>query len=218
MLAASVGLPLGLILRQLSPYFIYNDVVALAVATWTAALSSLSSAGLYKRVVEVQTKPLGIYHAHNVSPDQAWSQQELSNIYNKICGLHSKERFHIHPRSSTGLAIRSYFEDVLQDFKSPQLYNSALKAFPSACDTIEKAVLAFENGDVILECVQSSPIDIWQNIMSVSRELSGRLHVIILLENADIFRSQLDTNAFCKLFVLPSKTLWNHANTCCKGR
>jgi hypothetical protein len=202
-LAASVGLPLGLILRRLSPDFIYNDVIALAVATWTAALFSLYSAGFYKRVVGVQKRPSGKYHAYNMRPDQAWSQQELYSIYDKICGLHAKEGFHVNPRSSAGLAIKSCFAHALQDLKSPQLCSSALKAFPSACDIIEKTILAFESGDVILECVRSSSIDIEQSIMGVSRELSGRLHVIILREATDVFRSQLDTISFCKLSVLP---------------
>ncbi|POS88089.1 hypothetical protein EPUL_000337 [Erysiphe pulchra] len=160
------GILLGQLLRYLFPKFIYCDVIALTVATWTAAILSLWFAQIKTRRSELQnfkilskrsrnnhSKETGVYHAFtDLEKDPILSQDELHTIFKSIL---LEKCYRLNPQTYPGLQVRSILLYSLGIYRNPRedFSKFVLKAFPNAASILELVVMYLERGDVVIDCV-----------------------------------------------------------------
>ena len=148
--ACFVGFPIGIALKYVFPSFQYAQVIALASATWTAAILSLGTAKLSAPRKRRSVMPSGKckYRAYGgYGTDHEWSQSELEAIYDGICSEPPESRFHIQARGQPGTEIKS----LLLSCGDHSLSRLALDAFPNATDLSRKIVAAWEFGTITVE-------------------------------------------------------------------
>ena len=148
--ACLVGIPLGIALKFVFPSFQYNQVIALATGTWTAAILSFRTAKLStprkrRSVMPSDKCKYRAYGGHGV--DHEWSQSELEAIYDGICSEPSEMRFQIQARGQPGTEIKS----LLLSCGDHSLSRIALNAFPNATELARRIVAAWEFGTVTVE-------------------------------------------------------------------
>ncbi|KHJ35338.1 putative glycosyl group 1 family protein [Erysiphe necator] len=181
-IAVILGILTGQLLRYSVPSFIYCDVIALTVATWTAAILSLwfaqikskrSDLRIYKvsgkNLVNAHNKNGSIYHAFTeLEKDPLLSQDELHTIFQGMLRVRYNR---INPQTCPGLQIRSILLDSLGIYHNPreELTKFALRAFPNAASLLKLAVIYLEQGDVVIDCV---PIKIMTNYFIGLRAVS----------------------------------------------
>jgi hypothetical protein len=151
LIGVSVGLPLGFILHHEFPHFVYTDIIALGVATWTVAILSLWAG---KIVGTPDDKPLsvveGSFHAYNGSgPDQKWSQPELQALQDKLSNLPHGERLVVDPNSDFGIQVKL----ILETCRHADLPDLASRAFPEAQKLLELTRKVFEERTITVKLV-----------------------------------------------------------------
>ncbi|RKF62390.1 putative glycosyl group 1 family protein [Erysiphe neolycopersici] len=209
------GILLGQLLRYLFPDFIYCDVIALTVATWTAAILSLWFAQIKKRRFNLQnfkisskhsrnnnSRETGVYHAFtNLEIDPFLSQDELHTIFQRIL---QEKCYRINPRTYPGLQVRSILLYSLGIYRNPRedFSKFALKAFPNAASMLELVVMYLERGDVVIDCV---PITIMTdnliNLRALSCFKNDRLQIVFGCDMEKINKQQSVITKFPQLQV-----------------
>lgn len=146
-----LGLPVGFILRTLLPNFLYSDVIALGVGTWTVAILSLWAVQIVgKTLDEPVTLAEKAYHAfYDPGPDPAWSQDEIRLNYDLIRSLPNDKHPLLDPESYQGQQMRL----ILSSASVEELPDIAKHAFPSAARLLESSLRAFNDGKVVVELV-----------------------------------------------------------------
>ncbi|KAJ9651290.1 hypothetical protein H2201_009280, partial [Coniosporium apollinis] len=185
LIAAVVGLPIGLILKRVNSQWPYNGVVALAAATWTAALTSLYTAriglpGKTKPKPAGPAKDLRAYHG--VSVDQKWSQAELEAFYEGLLAVPTEERFIVDAQDHPGSQIRA----ILLSCHHNSLSDLALAAYPNAPHLVREMVAAWEQGSVTVELISMrSVVKSEADIRALTCYTEGRLHLFIASDSDD---------------------------------
>jgi hypothetical protein len=212
--AVLVGLPLGQLLRHYFREWMYCDVVALGVATWTAAILSLYYARIKSKPINRigqplrsgdlsnATSPEGVYHAFsNPGKDPLLSQDEMRILYQNLRALREEERYEVDPQTHPGLEIKSVLLHALGDFRGNRgpLSKFALEAFPEAAELLESAVFAFEHGSVVIDCVPVSAMsDSFADVKAISFACNGSLRIIIGCEMMNVQEQQSSISNFCQ--------------------
>ena len=192
----------------------YCDVTALGVATWTAGILSLYYARIKKRSVRgalhrgdshhVYSKLStdGTFHAFtNPGQNPLLSQGELRIIYDNLSALREEERYQVDPQNHPGLGIKSVLLHALRNCKDGrgQLTRFALEAFPDAADLLEQAILAFENGSIVIDCVPMAVMtEAFSDVRAVSRSFNGDIRIITGCEMVDVLDQQSSIKIFCR--------------------
>lgn len=178
--AVFFGLTTGLLLHGLWPGFAYNSVIALAVATWTAALLSLWTSKIrlpsFKDDTEVKTPP--VFHSTSaLGPHPQLTQKALSEIFESMCALPEEFRFRLDPLTHPGV-------EVLEILKSRgNQFNSVVQAaFRSADKLVHGTAELWETGETIVDLVpERHLIQQEQKMRSISRTAGSRLHIFIFI-------------------------------------
>ncbi|EON67197.1 hypothetical protein W97_06450 [Coniosporium apollinis CBS 100218] len=177
--AAAIALPLGLILKRVNSQWPYNGVVALAVATWIAALTSLYTAriGLPGKAKAAPAGPTKDFRAyHGVSVDQKWSQAELEAFHEGLLSVPREERFIVDAQNHPGTEIRA----ILLSCHPDSLSNLALAAYPNAPHLVRKVVAAWEQGAIAVELTSMrSVVKPEADVRALTCYTEGRLHLFI---------------------------------------
>jgi hypothetical protein len=207
--AVVVGLPLGLILKSVNKHndgtladlipgvsgeeiikdatkvatrhFAYTDVVALAVATWLAAILSFRTAkvGLPKKLPLVQEKIDKKYHGYGgLGIDQKWSQSELGAFYRGVTNPNrtDQDRFIIPPDKHPGTEIKA----MLMTCNAGNLPAISSDAFPNVSDLMAKIIDTWNRGNILLELTSMhSIVPAEADLRALSYFSQGRLHIIV---------------------------------------
>ncbi|KAL2067476.1 hypothetical protein VTL71DRAFT_1901 [Oculimacula yallundae] len=212
--AVSIGIPLGQVIRHYYPTFLYRDVIALAAATWTAAILTLHYARIRSKSVQkvadsstadsqyVSIAPEGLYKAFS-SPgkDPLLSQDELRIIYNNLRAMRDEERYQIDPQTHPGLEIKSVVLHALGNFRDARgsLSKFTLEAFPEAAELLEMAAFAFERGTVVVDCIPISAMpEGFSELKAVAFTHNGHLRIIVGCEMMDVREQQSSITNFCQ--------------------
>jgi hypothetical protein len=180
-IASVIGLLVGLILNHFQFEFPFNNVIALAVATWTAALLSLRRAHLgaprAKYDTVIKTTPV-VHSSTALGPRAQLSQKALSDIVDTIYTLPAEFRHTLDPFTHPGVEVMTI---LMSRSKSP---NPKLvqAAFPSAEQLIYRTAELWKNGDTVVELVPRRHIlQQEQNMRSITRTISDRVHIFVFL-------------------------------------
>lgn len=190
MIGFFVGLPIGFILRSQLPQFLYSDIIALGIATWTAAILSLWAV---KIVSKTRNRPIPTLEAryHTVSSpgvDQEWSQHELHIQYDSLLSLPDKLRSPVDPESYLGQQIKL----VLKSCTSNKLSSLAKQAFPSTDSLIDRSSKLFEDGIVLIELISVAHLRKDDGSMrAISCESGSIIRVLVGCEARGVSRQQI---------------------------
>lgn len=204
--AVAIGLPLGQVLRKYLPHFGYSDVIALAAATWTAAILSLYYARIKSKSALPQNNAyskLGsdtAYHSFaRPGKDPLLSQNELKIIFGNLTAMRDEEKYRLDPVTPPGLEVKSVLAGAIRNFRLPQDHlQIAIEAFPEAAKLLDSALSAFENGSLTIDCVQMSAMTV-TDVKAVSYFCNGHLRIIMGCEMMDTANQQSSISMFCRM-------------------
>lgn len=190
-------------------------MVALAVATWTAAFLSLYYAGIRAKPID-NTDSEG--HLWNkISQDRSFheytspgrevllSQDELRITFENLEALDDDEKYEVDPLTHPGLEIKSILTHAIGIFEEikessvESIPNFALRAFPEGKDLLMEAIAAFENGKIVVECVSMSMFSHeFKDLKAVSCDSNDLIRVIVGCEAMDAMEQQSSISIFCQ--------------------
>ncbi|KAI1002392.1 hypothetical protein K3495_g5809 [Podosphaera aphanis] len=213
-IAISLGIPFGQALRYFFPEFIYCDVSALGVATWTAAILSLWFARIRTKKPKFNLKILGnnpeydriqgegIYFAFtDPGKDSYLSQDELRIIFHNLLEIREEERYRIDPEVYPGLEVSSILLRALGEYRNPHEEYSkfALEAFPNALELLASAVIALDSGEIIIDIVPIKAMaDHFGHLNAISCIKNEKLRIFIGCEAVNIYEQVPQINNFCQ--------------------
>jgi hypothetical protein len=178
----------------------YNGVIALAVAAWAAAFFSLYSAGIHSKLIRnAHNAPVGVYHFYGLDSDKGWSQSELRNSYDKLLEVPDEDKYRVRPSSPSGLEIKAFLAQAMPFIKSESFPKWLKDSFPDACEIIEKTILAFENAEIVVDCISGAQGLTDPTVRGLSHRLSGKTHSLLLCDTRTSLQTQAGRTAFCKL-------------------
>jgi hypothetical protein len=192
----------------------YCDVVALAVACWTAGILSLYYARIKTKSPNVAANSSGTVHAYsrisddvvyhafsNPGKDPMLSQDELQILYDNLRALREEERYEVEPLKNPGLEIKSILLHALKGYSVPGAASSrvAFEAFPEAAELLKQTVHLFETGSVVLDCIPMAAMTAeFTDIKAVGCFVNGHLRIIIGCEMMDVANQQSCISIFCR--------------------
>ena len=188
LIGVSIGLPLGFVLHHEFPKFVYTDIIALGVATWTVAILSLWAG---KLVGNPDNKPLssikGEFRGYSgYGPDQSWSQPELQSLHEKLTQLPQGERLVVDPKSEFGGQVNL----ILDTCRYSDLPEMASRAFPEAQKLLELASKLFEEQTVTVKLVSVDHFTKYDKAMrAVSHIVQDKVQLFVGCETKYISRS-----------------------------
>lgn len=178
--AVVIGLVVGLVLHRVVPTFRFNGVLALGVASWTAAFMSVFHIHLGKP----KEKDTGlntakaVHSSTAIPPHTQQSQASLSEMVDSISTLEPGLRFRLNPDTHPGIEVM----DILRSrskYHQPKLVSAA---FPHADQMIHQTRVLWKSGEVIIDLVPMRHfLKQEQKLKTVSRDSNGVLHVFIFL-------------------------------------
>ncbi|PGH17216.1 hypothetical protein AJ80_04925 [Polytolypa hystricis UAMH7299] len=172
LIAVGIGLPIGIILKKLKPDFLYSGVIALMIATWTAAILSLRAAKISMPKKVKSPVELGVsYHAHTAPwSDPDWSQQELQAFHDKLSSSPSEDHLVIDPQKHPSAEIKSIIRSHI-----PNLEHQA--AFPNAESIVDWLFDAWDNGTITIELVPAGALGPRIRALSCSSDESLKIWI-----------------------------------------
>jgi hypothetical protein len=206
---------MGQILRHFFPEFMYCDVTALGVATWTAAFLTIYYARIKtKKEYKTSKKSTsskqsytklgqdGNYHVFtNPGKDPLLSQDELRIVFHNLQALREEERYRIDPQTHPGLEIKSVLLHALGNCREPRgsLSKFSLEAFPEAAELVEMAVFALETGSVIVDCIPMAAMtEAFSDVRAVTFATGEELKIIVGCEMMSVHEQQSSISNFCQ--------------------
>jgi hypothetical protein len=204
LIGVAVGFPLGFILRSRLPGFLYSDVIALGVATWTVAILSLWAVRIVSKTID---KPMPItqnlYHAlFSPSVDPEWSQHELRRQYDSLISLPEKLHSHVDPESHLGSQVRL----VLASCSSDRLANLAKQAFPSADSIMGQTDALFKGSTIKIELVSIVYMrEAGAAMRAISCQSGGVIRVLVGCEKVGMSQQEIGHTDIHKLVYLLQK-------------
>ena len=178
-MATGVALPVGIILKKTLPSFSYNSVIALALATWLAAILSFQTVelGTSKELLEPQSDHEDKYHAYDPpGADLEWSHEELKARYDALCKLPNVDRFEVKPSDSHGMRIKAALSQTVSSLVDRNA--TEMTRF------VDATLRAFEDASVIVELVPSNSIwDGKEHSRALSRSQDGNVHLLVEADN-----------------------------------
>ncbi|KAL2829743.1 hypothetical protein BDW59DRAFT_158914 [Aspergillus cavernicola] len=192
LIGSIIGLPVGIALKACFPHFMYSQVIGLGAATWTVAILSLIPAkmGMPKRVdspVELG-KTFHAYTAPWCDPD--WSQQELQTFYESISLIPVEARLKLEPVTHPGVEVKQM---LLSRRKEPRIE----EAFPHSQDLVDRALKAWEAGEILLELVPLGSLG--PSIHALSCSTTDQLKIAVAVGRG--LNQRIDVSANCQVIA-----------------
>ncbi|KAL3424691.1 hypothetical protein PVAG01_03972 [Phlyctema vagabunda] len=184
-----IGFPLGFILRSQFPDFIYADIIALGVATWTVAVLSLWAAKILGPPERLSTSRSTdkTYRAYSsLGPDQAWSQPELQGLLEQLTELPENQLLLIDPGSEFGHEV----QQVLTEYSHAKLSELAERAFPEAAVLVRSSKAHFLERMITIEVVALRQFSKYNAMRAVSSINDAKIRVIFGCDIAGITQNE----------------------------
>lgn len=183
LVAVVVGLPIGFVIRRLAPLFAYNSVIALAVATWCAALLALQSAkiGLPTLKDSSPVTASAVFHSHGaIGSDFQPSQKELSDLFATITSLSSDACFRVGPLNHPGAEITS----ILQNSCKLDCSKLVSAAFPERVSILQRTTELWRSGKLQVDLVPIEyMVQFGYRTRAISRLVDADLHIIVSVQD-----------------------------------
>ncbi|KAK5150465.1 hypothetical protein LTS14_010155 [Recurvomyces mirabilis] len=200
LIAASLGLLLGPLLRTYHPYFQWSSVIALTVSTWTAAALSIRTADIgwprpstkFKHA-STEVKP-AIYSCASIS--SCPSHTVLSGTFEACCSVPFEEQYRIEPTTYPGTGVMNILtsKDISTKFEPLCAQSVASENLLAHVATL------WAQGNIIVDIV--SPHEVLkegQEMRSISRTLGDKLHVFVFVSSPT--QGQADVHGSCIMIV-----------------
>jgi glycosyltransferase involved in cell wall biosynthesis len=202
-LGASLGLPIGVLLRHSYPNFDFGDVIGLGVATWTVAVLSIWTSrvgwpNFNNHISDKGTVQVAVFHYDDypgcgINP----SQEALSELYASVSALPSELHNRISATGYPGVQITKILKGGNIE-RQPELVKEAIK---SADDILLRTGQLWTDGDITVDLV--SPMSLpqrWEQMRSVSRAVGDELHIFVFI-NPDVTGPEWisDTGRNCQI-------------------
>ncbi|KAK1140555.1 hypothetical protein N8T08_010301 [Aspergillus melleus] len=187
-----VGLPVGIALKVCLPGFLYSQVIGLGSATWTTAILALfaSKMGMPKRV-ESPVELGKTFHAFTAPwADPEWSQQELQTFFEGMSVIPADARLTLTPSIHPGVEVKNI---LLMRRKEPRIE----EAFPQSQELVNKALGAWEKGQIVLELVPLGSLG--PNIQALSCNTSTQLRIAVCVGRG--LDERIDVSANCQVIA-----------------
>ncbi|KAA8645897.1 uncharacterized protein ATNIH1004_007318 [Aspergillus tanneri] len=187
-----VGLSVGIALKVRLPGFIYSQVIGLGAATWTVAILTLLTAkmGMPKRV-ESPVELGKTFHAFTAPwADPDWSQQELQTFFEGISLIPADARLRLSPSIHPGVEVKNI---LLTRRREPRIE----EAFPQSQKLVDKALSAWEKGQISLELVPLGSLG--PNIQALSCNASDQLRIAVCVGRG--LDERIDVSANCQVIA-----------------
>jgi hypothetical protein len=221
LVAVLVGMPIGFILKRfntitdgfglwsegdLQTYprerdFAYNGVIALGIATWTAALLSFKTAkiGIPKKASLTDEKSHRTFHAYGgLGIDQKWSQTELEAFYDGVTSEPHRGKFVVSPADHPGTEIKA----LLLSCSEENLSSLALESFPAVSELVRKIIASWDRGLINIELISMrSVIPAEADVRAISYYTGGKLHILVEPGSENNSGQHLDITSNCKVIA-----------------
>jgi hypothetical protein len=182
--AVVAGLTVGLLLHRIQPRFSFNSVIALAVATWIAAIFSAWTAHLgnprpksYDTGISTTNK---VHASTGLNYGYQPSQNELVETVETICALPEELRYRLDPFTHPGVEVVR----ILTSHEHNNSNHSMLvhTAFLNSDDMVRKAAELWVKGEIIVDLVPMRHLlQADYKTRSVTCVDGNRLHVFVFL-------------------------------------
>ncbi|KAH0537525.1 hypothetical protein FGG08_005700 [Glutinoglossum americanum] len=178
-IAVIIGLPVGLVMHHFQPLSAFNSVIALAIATWTAAILSLWTAdiGIPRFSDDANAKTPPVFHSNGalgLYPEL--SQRALSELFGAFYALPAELRYRLDPRKYPGVEVMT----ILMCQSNACYSGLVLDAFPEAEQLVDRTAELWKNGKIVIDLVPARhPSQPEQAIRAVSRTMDDQLHVLV---------------------------------------
>lgn len=223
-IAIMLGFLLGNILKQVRPKFHYNNVIALAVSTWTAAILTIWTAKF--GIPGVANMACGIsyfwrsrergnpvdpgdtqsydeksssrtYHSYNgAGPEEEYSQSELKAFVEKLRTGPKAERYRVVPLGPAGNRITAQLLSCTHETLSPVV----LQAFPAIPHLVQRIVFAWQNGLIEIIIVSMHLItDSSNKLRGISEFVEGRLSLFVASDAEE--NNSINISSNCRLIT-----------------
>ncbi|KAF2837347.1 glycosyltransferase family 4 protein [Patellaria atrata CBS 101060] len=178
-MACVFGFGSGLVLRLALPDWIWNDVIALAIATWTAAFLCLAKAKIGLPGKETRRYKLSSSHFHaygGIGTDHEWSQSELESFYETLLSGPSQNCFGVLSQGHPGNEIK----EILLSCAQNGLSYPACDAFPETSEMLRRIVSLWDVGRISISLISfKSIIKAEADIRAISSFRNDHLHLVI---------------------------------------
>jgi hypothetical protein len=180
MVAIFIGLAIGIPLRKMHPELFWNDVLALGIATWSAALLTFRCVDLsphnFQELEEPKPFVAPPHTQKAIGPHSDASNERLSELFDELEKLPKSDILVI--KNPTALAA-----EVLQILTSAKHASKALEvkgAFPHAFDLLNHIIVGWDTGEVVVHGVSLAHlVGQKQDICAVSRKVDRRLKIYV---------------------------------------
>lgn len=172
-----IGFLIGIPLRKLRPDAWYNDVLALGIATWTAALLTFGSLDLSPaRFQEYSDITLPTYSQKSIGPVDRRLNQRLSDLFDELEKLPKPEVLEI---KMPGPVAEGVLQKLSRGKASPKS-DEVKAAFPRSFDLLNQIIVSWDSGatrvyGVSLERMVGPKHD----VCAISRKVGAGLKIFV---------------------------------------
>lgn len=188
-LATVFGLPVGITLHELMPYFPFSGVIALATATWVAALHSMWISGIFDLLKKPKNKTashdsddepkgeLDSFSGNTTEPYPEFSQATWSKKYASLSSFSDDEQYRLDPTEHPGARIT----DFLLNRSKVSNPGTLGKSFPAAENYLQRAVALWVAGDIVIDLVPAEHTSQHERqFRAITRKNGDKLHLLVI--------------------------------------
>jgi hypothetical protein len=198
LMGLGLGIPAGFLMRHFLPNFLFSDVCALGIATWSVAILSLWAVTIVQRTPDFPLRQTqNGYHAlYNPGANPELSQEELQSIFSYVVALPENSRSQLFPDTYQGQQIVSMLQVNLEGLV-PEL---AKRAFPEYQMLLDGTATAFADGKIVVHLVPPRSINPdRQTTRAISH--TGDIVRILIACDADSLTSEQLLSQHCLLNI-----------------
>ena len=176
-IAVVVGLAIGMPLRLLRQDIFWNEVLALGIATWTAAFLAFRIVNLGVTQVEELDEKKSFAHSQKaIGPRSDITDEQVSNLMDDFDNLPESQKLVIKTTSPIA-------DKVLQILTAAKLSPKAVEikaAFPHAFALLDNIIVSWHTGETVVEGISlQHMVGQKHDIRAVSRKVDERLKVYV---------------------------------------
>ena len=175
--AVFVGFAVGIPLRLLRPDIFWNDVLGLAVGTWTAGCLTLRLINLGGTQVEELDEKKSFAHSQKaIGPKSDITSESLSQLFDDLENLPISEKLAITSQSTIARKVLQILSTAKQSPKALEIE----AAFPHAFALLDHIIISWNAGETIVEGVAlDHMVGQKHDICAVSCKVDRRLKVYV---------------------------------------
>lgn len=198
-IAAAIGFSVGIPLRLLKPDLFWNDVLSLAVATWTAGILTYRAVNLAAPEVEEESdqKKTFAHSQKSIGPRTKVTNEQLSTFFDHLDSLPASEKTVLDKQLPIANGVFQMLAGAQDYPKAPEIK----AAFPNALELLDHILISWDTGNIMVIGVQQSRMTC--DVRAVSRKVGGQLKIYVGIDPD--WKSDFRTN--CKAYTPKMSTL-----------